>query len=423
MTEGAQLVAVVVAMIAAIVGHRRPAWLIAAVTAHAVLQSAGIDEPYSVGPVSLFTGDFVVVALVTCAVRGFSLRMTKGAIAIVLLLLIVVAGTVRGGLLYGLQTAGNEARAFVYFLLAMLAFAEFRSSEAMALLRNLLHVVGLSMLAMAAVRWTGVSEALWGDTVLADLTAANEYRVLGAAETLLIAELGIVALLYAVVQQRRWARILLITVAFGGVLVLQHRSVWVATAAALLVVFLYTLRRTPSTWFATAIVAASLLAIVYFLVPSGSSLPAALHEWVTEPTRERSTLEWRVQGWEDLLLELTSNDAIDWTIGSPIGRGYDRFVRGGLVSVAPHNFYLQVLLRLGVVGLALLIFVYARIVALSVRQIRSSRMTSLTALALAVAQIAYFLPYGASLAQGAIAGLLLSLSEAKTGRAAISLQA
>ncbi|MFC9245978.1 hypothetical protein ACFT7S_18805 [Streptomyces sp. NPDC057136] len=69
------------------------------------------------------------------------------------------------------------------------------------------------------------------------------------------------------------------------------------------------------------------------------------------------TLMWRVDGGLDLLPQLRTIQ--DWLVGLPFGSQYTRLMDGIVASVSPHNYYLQVLLRLGLVGLAALLALYA----------------------------------------------------------------
>jgi O-antigen ligase len=116
-------------------------------------------------------------------------------------------------------------------------------------------------------------------------------------------------------------------------------------------------------------------------------------------------------GWQELLTDFArSAGPENWLLGKPYGSGYERIVLGRLQEFSPHNYYVQLLLRLGSVGLLLFLWVH---VALRQRM-RAGVMSGLSApvlhtvfLAVLTANLLFYIPYGAFYLQGAFYGVMI----------------
>ena len=138
----------------------------------------------------------------------------------------------------------------------------------------------------------------------------------------------------------------------GVVLVIfsQQRTVWLIGLLTIAYLFIRhnfnakILTRTRSTIY-LAVVAIS---AVYFADQVSYALGLASASYF-EILRPNSTLQWRIQGWIALF---QNKEYASLVIGSPFGSGYDRYIHifSQDVSTKPHNFYLEMLLRLGFVG-------------------------------------------------------------------------
>jgi len=139
-----------------------------------------------------------------------------------------------------------------------------------------------------------------------------------------------------------------------GSVIAQHRSVWLATAA-LLACLLFTSKARA---FALAHVLSGFL--VFVIIALGLGLPPSLTESFTESASNQGTLLSRTGSWSVYLEQFTSFSSVDQLFGLPFGSGWGRFDPGnGLwAEFNPHNWYLIVLLRIGVVGLAAFFLYY-----------------------------------------------------------------
>jgi O-antigen ligase len=211
-------------------------------------------------------------------------------------------------------------------------------------------------------------------------------------------------------EARRLTRLGMLLLLF--VALLNRRTVWLTMiiGIAVLMVRGQQLRRRT----VAIVVGAFLLTVAAYVVLGGSSG----NEPVTRSALGTGTLDWRIQGWSELLSGL-SNSPVQWLIGEPFGTGFAREVQGSDVLGDPHNFYVSTLLRAGLVGLVALI-------ALSVGLLWALRRTPAQAggglltpgvfPALLAMQAVWFLTWEPGMEQGIIAGLAVGLVVARGRR-------
>jgi hypothetical protein len=141
----------------------------------------------------------------------------------------------------------------------------------------------------------------------------------------------------------------------GGVLIAtQQRTVWVAAAICGLIGFLRwskaNLRYVPSQVYGlTGVLVIATPPLLWLLARS-----AALRTSVSETTATHSTLRWRIESWRELIVQHHSLGSL--TFGEPSGASWARQVFGGAVTeVSAHSFYVEALLRFGVIGCVVLV--------------------------------------------------------------------
>jgi hypothetical protein len=129
-----------------------------------------------------------------------------------------------------------------------------------------------------------------------------------------------------------------------------------------------------------------------------------------------------VAGWYQLLFNNPNLNMLNGTIGQPFGAGFDRVIAGAVTDVAPHNWYVQTFLQLGIVGL----FLEMRMYMLGIRRINrmpvqwqkcmypDARFWSLILLL----QLVFFFSYSASFVQSILTGLAIAGLRLKPRRSA-----
>lgn len=315
------------------------------------------------------------------------------------------ASVLRGLLAYGLAQAANEARSVFYFL-SGLGFALFVLAARLArreLVRLLAGLVAASF-ALAVVRLilrgVGTSQGI--------ILSTGEYvdaRAVDAATALLIAQ-GLWLLLFFAHRASIGRFEALGCVVLVIVVVLQHRSVWVATAVGVILTFLLA----TSGWRRLATRAPLLLgaAAALGLVLTYGGLYGVASD-LTASTQSafagHSTLTGRVDGWQLLLRDPRMHDTLGVLLGLPSGAGFDRVVDGRLATYSPHNFYVQIILRGGLLGMAGLMVLLAG----GTLAFRRRSAPALTGIGLLSTTAVFFMAYGPAAEQGIVVGSALAL--------------
>ncbi|MFF5013623.1 O-antigen ligase family protein [Streptomyces sp. NPDC001165] len=318
----------------------------------------------------------------------------------------------RGIASFGPQAPVNDARvSFGYLLAAALYTATMPVGFPLErTLRRGWVAIALVFAVLCTTGWMrhglhAVTEHVTADGMVIDS------RPVSAAAALVLAQAAIL-LLYAPSDQRRQARATAVPDWLGRwvpamvlllfVVLLQHRTIWVVAVA--MVMAGWALRRSSGRTrllsFTIAALSVSLAVVAYQLGAFGT-VGGTLATSAAEVQDSSSSFDWRVAGWQQLLA--APGSLVQWLSGMPFGSGYDRVVGGILVTVGPHNYYVHLGLRLGMVGLALLIAWYV----LTWRRLRQEDAWSAALRVLMVGQLAFFVTYSADSEQGVLLGLCI----------------
>lgn len=365
------------------------AWETVMRVAHPVL-----DLGVKLYPLDLLTLCAGVAAAVSMV--GHPVRPSLGRGAALLLGLLVLASLATGTGKYGIQAAGNDAR--VYFLHPLGAawyIATVRPGTSVD--RTVTRVwIGLAFVfsVTAVFWWLRLGIGSNSSYVVSDGQVVNS-RPIDAAAALVIAQASV--MLLCAPARVRAARLLagpLLVV----VILLQHRSAWLA---AMVMVPGWLLFRTGSAgrkaagMGIAAVLAISAVFTALFLPDS------TVTDDLTASATNEDTMQWRMDSWHLLIGRL--HGIRDWLFGIPFGSGFERLLYGSVVESQPHNFYVHLLLRLGLVGLCT-----AVVLALATLRETSPRTPMGLVLWLAMAGDACFcLTYALPFMQSLLIGLLL----------------
>jgi O-antigen ligase len=365
------------------------------------------------GPVRVQAVDLVFVVLVTAAVARLlrAERLTTVQRLVVAFGVIAAWALARGTGPFGIPAAVNEARRFLWFLGPVLYFST------VELRRDLLDRIGALWLltagvlaAMTVVRWfahgVGISGGFFG--------SSSSLRVVPAAVALIMAQAAFLALPLLVTRAAGWRRFLAPSFLVLVVL-LQHRTVWVVAAAGVLLLFY--LDRQLSRRALTALAAVLVLfAALVFTVFDDRDID--ISEQLASSASSTATFEWRVEGWTSLMTESGPEGLEEQLLGRPFGSGWGRTLPGGRVidaHIQPHNFYVEALLRVGIVGVLLVALLYA--IALRGTLAAGRRRTQHNGLlsphvlfAMIAGQLVYYLTYAPDASQGILLGLGLAVA-------------
>ncbi|MFE9643711.1 O-antigen ligase family protein [Streptomyces sp. NPDC006365] len=400
---GCAALIVCAALIASFV--RWPVWGIGLYTAVQLWQSQQSvrQVPQSAG-LDLRPTDVLTVCLLTAAL--ILLRRNRGRRApaeLLALLALTAYALIRGFGLFGVQTAGNEARTtFVQFLCVAFFVAVLPGRDLVRAVARIWVTAACALSCLALLWWlrTGIGSS--SDWITVDGVLTNA-RPVDAAQALIISQAAVMLLCgYGFVRARALAWPLLVVV-----VLVQHRTVWLATGIMVMGWLLSRRRQVGSR--AAALTVLGSLGVLGLLAVSWGAAKEATSTLAASSEDDR-TLVWRMEGWQALLRQLEGPP--DWLLGLPFGSGYDRVVNGMLITVSPHNHYLEVLLRLGLLGVAALLLMYAT----AWRAVGADRDDRLLLRLLVCGHLIFMTTYALFPEQAVILGLLAACAQPRSAR-------
>jgi hypothetical protein len=368
--------------------------------------ASNVTAGFMVGRFHIYPGDILTAALLVATLmrwlrRGNGLHPPQ---PLIVLLVIVLLGMARGAAAFGVQTSVVYGREMLAMCAAAVFFSTVRVTPKLILtVRNWLLVASAVFLIVAMRFWI-----LHGF----DTYAATGTRALDSLQALIVLETTIFVMLF---PPFRGPVLRFITPLLGIVIVLLsiQRTVWAAgiVAVAILVVAGKKSRGTTSLAARRLVMVAAVFAVVLLVAagPSGvtSSLTAGIQQ---TSTSQNSTFSWRLHGWSVLISRQIDGPTVDLVLGSPTGTGYARIIGGGTVTVAPHSEYVSALDLTGLVGIVLLVWLYAAALRRCFRRLRSAYplvgQSALLFIALLALQLTFFIAYS----EGVLVGIMLGLA-------------
>ncbi len=260
---------------------------------------------------------------------------------------LIAVSLLRGAATYGLAQATNEARGVLWVFFAM--------TWALAIRPERLKIPAASLvigwiLALVAL-YHGFEHGLGSPTAVV-LRADGSYgpnRILIAAQAAALLLCAGVLLLTMAASGKSRTRLARSSVVFFGVILLsQHRSVWLAGLAAMTAAFAFVNSGRARGRVAVLLGTGAWLALVGFTV-----LGAA--RGVIDSALNSDTFVWRTSGWQTLVSDAIARGPFTVAFGEPFGSGFLRTVGDGRIVVQPHNWYVEIFLRLGIIGLVLFV--------------------------------------------------------------------
>jgi hypothetical protein len=330
-------------------------------------------------PTDLLIAIFAVAAIVKVRDVGYARAAPVWCLVVALstLSFSVLAGVQR----FGLGATLNEARPILSIIAATVwVWAQSADIGFPPRIHRFLvgTVLGLILVAIWHISIRGLGTA--DDVMIVDGQVFTS-RPLVAAQACFLALAGLYLLLAHRAQGLAW-------LCFLFVLLTQHRSVWITTLAAFSVVIM---RSSPK-------VRANVLVGVFLAVLSVGFLLAygafpGLNADLARSAHSTKTFADRTLGWSTLLAESKQQGISSMAFGQPTGSGWDRLNAGGqLISYSPHNWYVTLYLRIGLIGVGAVIVL---LVVTAIRLMKNGRTIELVWItALAV----YAVPYNLQLA-------------------------
>ncbi|WP_239591477.1 O-antigen ligase family protein [Mycolicibacterium tusciae] len=302
---------------------------------------------------SIFPADVITFSLLVVGVLEFAQLQAnlRGWLVPWLLFGALIAfSLLRGVVAFGLGTAINEAREIVWFFFAMTWALSIHPSRLKLHTASL--VLGWALVVVGLYHGVvyGIGDA--SSWVFLDDGTRKAGRLLVSQQALILVCCAGVVFLGSSRSGKSRPRFVASSLVFLGVVVLaQIRSVWIAASVGIVAVLIWSgQKRVRNRVFVMLVAGGSLVLIGWFsgmLKSIGSELIAS--------ASNTDTLDWRTSGWQTLISRAIANGPVAVAGGEPFGSGYVRRVEGGAWTVvAPHSWYVEIFLRLGIIGLTVL---------------------------------------------------------------------
>ncbi len=259
---------------------------------------------------------------------------------------------VRGIPVYGKRAFG-DARYFLDILLPIFMILSFKNINQIKKILNIVMLIGVFLCVIGYY-------SLFSGTrpFLADINQpySMAFRVIGANGVLVILFVffGLLIFLWNG-QLKRRKNIVKLTLVLLGILIAisQHRSVWIAWGFGLLILLFFHPRKVIRSVFLVLFLGVLILPVLLYSPLNFELLYQSFSQsavGIINP-REDPTASWRIAGWLAQIEQIRNNPIL----GKGYGGYYSWFLRGHEITVSPHNGFVHILLKLGVLGLFLYI--------------------------------------------------------------------
>ncbi len=366
----------------------------------------------------LYPGDIVfgLLALVALARLVFAKEVPGRSILWLLFGVAIFISFLLGISQFG-RTAGTEFRTYFYIWVAGLYFWTFTYDEAR--IKRIVDgwlICSFLLVVLACFRWAAELMSLpialsWRGT--GDVA---EYRVLPSGATLFLAQTFMILAYRSTIRSASKLTWLAVLALLAMVLFMQHRSVWIAALTG--IAGFYILMPGPVRIMLTkaAVIGAVLVGVPAIGLVAYGMLDKLVYSVQTSVATgadlERGTAGGRIYGWNQLLLQMRPTDYI---LGKPFGAGYERYEVPNArwkATYDPHNFYLQTLLRAGLIGLFLWLAIYF----VTMKRTLGKRVDGASGdlpprllCVMLITQLAYTVAYRLSYEQAILLGLAISI--------------
>jgi hypothetical protein len=334
---------------------------------------------------------------------------------LLLLGVLLLVSLVRGVAAFGMQPSIADFRQYLFFGGVAIYFATFPPAVRLYdRIGRIWLAMTIPMLLLVSARWLAVFAGIDLGVPVEKFGADAAIRVIDGPFNFFLAHAFVLTIPAWTWMRRerdrwiRWVSVLLLVF----VLVLNRRTVWLAIVVGVAVLMLRDRQLGRRGLLLVAL--GAVMTVVAFVWLGG------LQEG-SEPVVKSSSgnLDWRVQGWSELVTAW-SRSPTEWAIGQPVGSGFARQIEGIETNTqyGPHNFYIEILVRTGFVGLVALVALTAGLLrALWRTPARDVGLLGPGVLpALVAMQIVWFLTWPPGSEQGIVTGLAAAVAATQVSR-------
>jgi O-antigen ligase len=351
-------------------------------------------------------------ALIRLAIAPRTNGLVLGWLAFSCYLLLCFA---RGAASFGAVDAAVGYRQFFYYSIGTLYFSTFVYGPAQARSAiRLIHSAVAILLVMTLIAW------IWPNAFPKTVDAVqayyqfDEYRVVPASAAMFMG-VGFLLCIPAWLDSRSPVLLRAFSIALLlAVVLLYHRTVWVAMFVALAV--LTTLMRRRAVMLVIIIVSAFLALGIVWLLLAGMGfdpISAPMESAISEATQENSSMSWRAEGWRILVGRAIQEGP--WTVlfGAGFGVGFERRMGWEVINFSPHNMYVELFLTSGLIGTAAYLALFLQLV-MRLKTVAADAMADLadgqTLVGVVAAIVVYGITYGHRYDICVVIGVMLSLA-------------
>lgn len=260
---------------------------------------------------------------------------------------LIAVSLIRGAATFGLGSATNEGRAEVWFFFAMTWALSVRPERFR--LRTASLVVGWALVLFAlyhAVKY-GIGDPT-SRVAIGDDGSSRGGRVLIAGQAVALLLCAGTVFFGTDRSENGGSRYTRSSIAFlGVVLISQHRSVWVAGFLGIIAVMISARGELAGGRAFTLVAVGAWVALTGLVVQN-------VGRGVVDSALNTDTLDWRSTSWQTLTSQAIDRGPLTVAIGEPFGSGFLRQIGPRafhVIGVQAHNWYVELFLRLGIMGL------------------------------------------------------------------------
>lgn len=285
--------------------------------------------------------------LTIAATRPHELRtVIKDYPFLTLFLLIVLVSVIVYTPIYGKMAIGEARKSFFYFLFPVLALVCIKTFA------NLYRL-------LLAVFFLAVGVSVLGYIVLLFMGFSAELRPISAGGALILL-LAVFSVLVAhtndMIVVNNFADNLMVGMSLPMILIPHHRTVFLTAIVGLFVLFAFHRHKVGFVvkMAAISVMLMALISVAFMLVPRFEGIFMKAVAGIEDPGSD-ATASWRMEGWQKQLTALSASQVL---LGEGLGSYYNWDMGNWQYSnvkvrVSPHNAYVEILLKLGLLGLAI----------------------------------------------------------------------
>jgi hypothetical protein len=365
----------------------------------------------------IYPNDLISVLVLSAAIIGFAYRplpITDSAFLLWLGFGVMMILSFAVGLsAYG-RAAGTEVRPFFYMWVAGLycCVTQFDEQDLRRIARWCLWAC-YALMAIALYYFVAVEIGFVNRQEVFEEPNTAVFRPVGSHGAFLVGCVGLAMTMAWLRGTGTRHSGLHAAILLGFVVILQHRSVWIAIGIGLLLILILERRHLPRRF---ALILGFSMVMTFGLAVAAAfgyldELTASLTQSTVTMADSDGTFAARVDGWVRLLENWLGADVVTWLIGFPFGHGYTRLYNGVVIEFAPHNFYLDLILRVGIIGAILFLIPTLLAVVHGLTADTPTEFDYMLSRSLGVALVAslvYFLAYPSYYLIGAATGVALA---------------